>query len=58
MNGIDRVKIKNKEPTNKQLNFMFALLSEPTISEACKKAHISEKNSIYMVKKPIFSNAL
>ena len=32
MNGIDRVKIKNKEPTNKQLNFMFALLSEPTIS--------------------------
>lgn len=54
MNGIDRVKIKNKEPTNKQLNFMFALLSEPTISEACKKAHISEKTAYTWLKKPYF----
>jgi hypothetical protein len=50
MNGIDKVKTKNKEPTNKQLNFMFALLSEPTISEACKKAHISEKTAYTWLK--------
>lgn len=50
MNGIDRVKLKNKEPTNKQLNFMFALLSEPTISKACKKAHISEKTAYTWLK--------
>ncbi len=54
MNGIDRVKIKNKEPTTKQLNFMFALLSEPTISEACKKANISEKTAYRWLKNPYF----
>ncbi len=54
MNGIDKVKTKNKEPTNKQLNFMFALLSEPTISEACKKAHISEKTAYTWLKNPYF----
>ena len=54
MNGIDRVKILKKEPTNKQLNFMFALLSEPTISEACKKAHISEKTAYIWLKNPYF----
>lgn len=50
MNGIDRVKILKKEPTNKQLNFMFALLSEPTISKACKKARISEKTAYIWLK--------
>ena len=54
MNGIDRVKTKNKEPTNKQLNFMFALLSEPTITLACKKAHISEKTAYKWLKEPNF----
>ena len=54
MSGIDRVKIKNKEPTNKQLTFMFALLSEPTISKACKKAHISEKTAYTWLKNPYF----
>lgn len=54
MNGIDRVKIKNKEPTNKQLNFMFALLSEPTITLACKKANVSEKTAYTWLKNPYF----
>lgn len=54
MNGIDRVKIKNKEPTNKQLTFMFALLSEPTITQAYKKAKISEKTAYKWLKEPNF----
>mgnify|MGYP000855725279 FL=1 len=33
---------------------MFALLSEPTISEAYKKAHISEKTAYKWLKDPIF----
>ena len=54
MNGIDRVKIKNKEPTNKQLTFMFALLSEPTITQAYKKAKISEKTAYTWLKNSYF----
>lgn len=54
MNGIDKVKTKNKEPTGKQLNFIFALLSEPTITLACKKAKVAEKTAYTWFKDPCF----
>ena len=44
------MKLKNKEPTNKQLNFMFALLSEPTTIQAYQKANISEKTAYVWLK--------
>ena len=48
------MKLKNKEPTNKQLNFMFALLSEPTTTQAYQKVNISEKTAYKWLKDPIF----
>ena len=54
MNGNNPLNIKNKEPTNKQLNFMFALLSEPTTTQAYKKIGISEKTACKWLKDPIF----
>lgn len=54
MNGNNPLNIKNKEPTNKQLNFMFALLSEPTTTQAYIKTGISEKTAYKWLKDPIF----